>query len=191
MIFTCFSEDQANADILWLTDQANANTEALQEKLNKEKANCLKLTDAVATYDGDPESDEFKVLSQAYSGAVRQYKSTLEQYYHCYSPAYYRAGLPKPLTTAATDASGNFAIQVPKTGFWVLGASEHVANTKEPEGAFWLLRVSQDSITQRRIELDSHNSSASGSVNSLIKTMDQPTIKQIVSKADYFLRTAN
>jgi hypothetical protein len=186
-----FSKDQAQASLLWLAAKANTTTGTLQGKLNDEHAHCLELKNAIEAYHGDPESDEFALFSQAYSEALKQYKGSLKQYYHCYSSAYYSEGLPKPLTASATDASGNFVIQVPKNGSWVLGAHERSAGPKETEGALWLLEVNQDSITQKKVELNARNSSASGSSDSLIKTMDQPTIDQIVSTANYLLKKAN
>ncbi len=164
-----------------LSTKAFTATQNLQPTLDNQKAKCTKLKDAIDTYEGDPESDEFKVLAQVFTDSLKIYKGTLAKYYHYYSPAYYSAGLPTPLATAETDANGNFSIQIPKTGSWVMGAYEQGND-------LWLSKVGQHEMERNEVLLSNRNSSSSDSRRSMIKTMDPSAIDEIVATAGYLLK---
>jgi len=183
-----FSEDQANVAMEALSKKAFTATQNLQPTLDDQKAKCAKMKDAIDTYEGDPEGDEFKVLAQLFTDSLKMYKSTLSKYYHYYSPAYYSSGLPTPLATAVTDAEGNFSIQIPKTGSWVVGACEQGKAVEQPGNDLWLSKVGQREMDRNEVLLSNRNSSSSDSRHSMIKTMDQSAIDEIVATAGYLLK---
>ncbi len=183
-----FSEDQAGAAMEALSTKAFTATQNLQPTLDEEKAKCTKLKEAIDTYEGDPESDEFKVLAQVFTDSLKTYKTTLAKYYHYYSPAYYSSALPTPLATAETDANGNFSIQIPKTGSWVVGACEQGKAVEQPGNDFWLSKVGQREMDRNEVLLSNRNSSSSDSHHSLVKTMDQSAIDEIVATGGYLLK---
>jgi hypothetical protein len=183
-----FSEEQARAAVTSLAEKAAAATQGLQPALDAQKAKCIKLKNAVDTYQGDPDSEEFKVLAQAYIEDLKRYRSILTSYYHYYSPAYYAAGLPTALADAKTDKNGQFSLQIPKTGSWVLGAYKP---PDKSEGWFWLVKVGDRAGAGDNVSLNNGNLSTSDSGHSMAKTMDQSTIDQIITTADYLLKRAN
>jgi hypothetical protein len=76
--------------------------------------------------------------------------------------------LPQPVATTKTDADGNFAIEIPDGGDFVIGASATRAILSETESYYWLLRVPQS--LPAKIILSNDNLTSSG--NSILSAGD-------------------
>jgi len=183
-----YSEDQARAAMTMAAEKAATETQGLQPSLDDQKAKCVKIKNAIDTYQGDPNANDFKGLAKKYMGELKRYRTLLAKYYYYHSQAYYITGLPAPLMDVETDADGMFSIQIPNTGSWVLGSYDQRKVMHKWESCFWLSRVGKHAIARNEIVLSNNNLSTSDSYHSMVKTMNQSTIDEVVATADYLLK---
>jgi|SRR5438132_4745352 len=88
-----------------------------------------------------------------------------------YSGAFYFAYFQFPIQTAETDADGKFAIEVPKTGRFVIAAQAQRSVGDHTEHYYWLQPVSPES-GQRIQNLSNNNLTSTTGTSSLIHTED-------------------
>jgi hypothetical protein len=87
------------------------------------------------------------------------------------SGAFYFAYLQLPIQTAETDADGKFAIEVPKTGRFVIAAQAKRSVGNYTERYYWLQPVSLES-GQRIQNLSNNNLTSTTGTSSFIHTED-------------------
>ena len=88
---------------------------------------------------------------------------------YLYSAEYYFEGLPNPLQTTKTDVDGKFAFQIPG-GSYVLAAFSNRQAGKSTEIYYWMVKVTLNA--NKKVMLANDNLSTSGSVDSLIGTLE-------------------
>lgn len=86
-----------------------------------------------------------------------------------YSGAFYFAYFQFPIQTAETDADGKFAIEVPKTGRFVIAAQAQRSVGDHTEHYYWLQPVSPES-GQRIQNLSNNNLTSTTGTSSLVHT---------------------
>ena len=119
-----------------------------------------------------------KYYSQSYREALEakyrtrdEYESILASRDFYYSGAFYLGLLLDPLRVAETDADGKFAIEVPKTGNFVIAAKAQRSVGEHTEHYYWLQPVSLEGEQQLTQNLSTNNlTSTTGT--SLIHTED-------------------
>jgi hypothetical protein len=95
------------------------------------------------------------------------------------SGALYFHYLPKPLKTAETDADGNFQIEVPTGGNYVIGASSRRVLGEKLEYYYWLVPIGPSAKTEARLLLSNNNLSSGTDSDSLIRTIEVPDISAV------------
>ncbi len=107
---------------------------------------------------------------------LKNYADYKIQYYffnhYVYSGAFYFAYLQFPIQTAETDADGKFAIEVPKTGKFVIAAQAQRSIGDHTEHYYWLQPVSLEGQSQRVQNLTNNNLTGTTGTSSLILTKD-------------------
>jgi len=106
---------------------------------------------------------------------LKNYADYKIQYYffnhYVYSGAFYFAYLQFPIQTAETDADGKFAIEVPKTGKFVIAAQAQRSIGDHTEHYYWLQPASLES-RQLIQNLSNNNLTSTTGTSSLIHTED-------------------
>lgn len=123
---------------------------ATWERLDTEQKS---LTDDLKSNDAE-DADVFPLATWARSGAP------------------YLSLLPKPLATAETDADGQFQLDVPLYGEYVIAAMASRNVISDVERYYWVVAVTETMKKKKRVLLSNNNLSTSGSRDSLIATAD-------------------
>jgi len=79
-----------------------------------------------------------------------------EQAYY-YSDAFWFSLLQSPIQIAETDAEGEFELQLPRTGKWVIAAHGQRMTWNRIESYYWLQPVSLDGQNKRVQNLNNNN----------------------------------
>jgi hypothetical protein len=112
------------------------------------------------------------VARQAANTAREHYSEINAQLRLCYSGAFYFAYLQPPIQTVETDADGKFAIEVPRTGTFVIGAKARRSVGDDTEHYYWLQPVSLEDEQHRVQNLSNNNLTSTTGTSSLILTKD-------------------
>jgi hypothetical protein len=99
---------------------------------------------------------------------------------YLFSSQPYFAALPTPVARAKTDADGNFVIDVPLLGQFVIGARAQRAVGDEIEHYAWL--ITTDRAGSQKLTLSNDNLTSAGGENSLLKTVGDEDDAEDVSR---------
>ena len=112
------------------------------------------------------------VAREAAKTAGQQYWEINRKLNVCYSGAFYFAYLQSPIQTVETDADGKFAIEVPRTGTFVIAAQARRSVGDYTEHYHWLQPVSLEGQQHRVQNLSNNNLTSTTGTSSLILTKD-------------------
>ena len=104
--------------------------------------------------------------------AREEYERIRESRDFYYSGAFYFGPILNPIQTAETDADGKFAIEVPKTGAFVIAAKAERSVGEYTERYYWLQGASLDGQQQRVQNLSNNNLTRTTGTSALILTQD-------------------
>jgi hypothetical protein len=94
-----------------------------------------------------------------------------ELYY--YSDEFFFSQLTSPIQAAETDAEGNFTMQMPRTGTWVIAArAQRLVGKEKIESYYWLQPVSLEGQDQGAQNLSNTNLEGATGISSLIPIQD-------------------
>jgi hypothetical protein len=111
-------------------------------------------------------------LSPPADAAKDEYQRIIASRDFYYSGAFYFGLLLNPIHVAETDADGRFAIEVPKTGTFVIAAKAQRTVGEYTEHYYWLQPVSLEGEQQLTQNLSNNNLTSTTGTSSLIVTQD-------------------
>jgi len=111
-------------------------------------------------------------LSPPVGAAKDEYQGITASRDFYYSGAFYFGLLLNPIHVAETDADGRFAIEVPKTGTFVIAAKAQRTVGEHTEHYYWLQPVSLEGEQQLTQNLSNNNLTSTTGTSSLIVTKD-------------------
>jgi hypothetical protein len=109
---------------------------------------------------------------KAASAAREQYSHLLQEKRFYYSTAFYFSYLRSPIQTAETDGDGKFAMEIPRTGAFVIAAQGERNVLDKTEQYHWVQPVSLEGQQQRTQNLSNNNLTRTTGTSSLILTED-------------------
>jgi len=104
--------------------------------------------------------------------ASRRYSDMNKELSFCYSGGFYFAYLQSAIRIVETDADGNFVIEVPRTGGFVIAAQGTRGVMEYTEHYYWLQPVSLQGQQQVTQNLSNNNLTSTTGSSSLIHTQD-------------------
>jgi sRNA-binding protein len=111
-------------------------------------------------------------LSPPVGAAKDEYQKILASRDFYYSGAFYFGLLLDPIHVTESDADGRFAIEVPKTGTFVIAAKAQRTVGEYTEHYYWLQPVSLEGEQQLTQNLSNNNLTSTTGTSSLIVTQD-------------------
>jgi len=119
-----------------------------------------------------PYSRSYGEVLEAKYRAQDEYEKVLASRDFYYSGAFYFGLLRNPIHVAETDADGRFAIEVPKTGTFVIAAKAQRTVGEYTEHYYWLQPVLLEGEQQLTQNLSNNNLTSTTGTSSLIVTQD-------------------
>jgi hypothetical protein len=162
-----FSYDQAHAALDLISARADLEGRKFDPALDQEKGQYTKM--AAAPKPG--QDDKAKM-----SAVLKAYNDTLRKYYVYSSQAYYSGELASPVADVVTDASGSFALPIPKTGSWVLVAFGQLKS--EAGGHLWIAKVDPAAVAKGEVILNNDNLTGDNALMTIMSDADIDSLVQ-------------
>jgi len=117
--------------------------------------------------------DAVKTVEKAADAARERYRHLIREKSFYYCAAFYFSHLRSPIQTVETDGDGRFAMEVPRTGAFVIAAhGERSLLGDDPERYYWLQAISLEGGQQGAQNLSNSNLTRTTGTSSLIFTED-------------------
>ena len=104
------------------------------------------------------------------STATANYQYFLDERDDVLDGDFYFRDLPRPTAEVQTNEEGEFALDLPTGGTYVLAARVRQTGLGDTRTHYWLLKVALEDGSQRVFPLSNDNLASSGSADSLIHT---------------------
>lgn len=174
---------QATQEIATLQPKLDAARKGVESAKARGRAlgqeSTAKVDQISSANDYEAAADEANAAIDRYGGALQGIgtaKRTLaeveEQIRAQNSGARYFASLPSPLASVKTDADGKFSIQLDRNATVVLAAFATRQMIGKAEKYHWLIKISLDGQSSKRIFLSNDNLATSASKDSLVHVVE-------------------
>ena len=114
--------------------------------------------------------DENDQALNAYSSALIDAAGAEEHRDVALTGGFFFENLPNPIATTQTDANGEFSLQIPTDGQYVIGAQAQRDVGGSTEYYYWMIQVSLNGAPNKSIMMSNNNLSTAQSPDSLIDT---------------------